>query len=252
MDERQKSFLHPGLAGAGVAAVAMALLLVPVLSVPHPGRESLPDFTIENVKARKEAFFSYLMPIAEHHNARIREDRAWLLEISDEESLGFFEKRRLRRLAREYRVDLDAMSREDALVLLLRRVDVVPESLVLVQAAKESAWGRSRFAREGNALFGEWCFEQGCGMVPKARPAGRRHEVEAFETVHDSVQSYLRNLNTNKSYRDFRVARRELRQQGNALTGAALAEHLDSYSERGEIYTQEVKRMIVQNDLEAY
>ena len=95
---------------------------------------------------------------------------------------------------------MESVGIEEAIGLLKRRVDKVPESLVLIQAAKESGWGRSRFAREGNALFGQRCHTEGCGIVPGARASRASFEVQSFETVGESVQSYIRNLNTHERY----------------------------------------------------
>ena len=151
------------------------------------------------------------------------------------------------------------MTREDGSAIppgelvetLLRRVDVVPVSLALAQAAKESGWGTSRFVREGNNLFGEWCFEEGCGIVPKARAPGRRHEVRSFESPQASVESYLRNINTHPGYRSLRGARKAQRETRKDLSGVALARELSQYSERREDYVTEVRNLIIGNDLES-
>jgi Bax protein len=210
----------------------------------------VPAFDHPETSAMKAAFFEFLRPIARYHNERIEKQREWLLRAAEKRSLGWFEERRLRRLAEEYRVDLDALGPLEAIVMLKRRVDVVPESLVLVQAAKESGWGRSRFSREGNMLFGERCFREGCGMVPDARPADATFEVTSFPTAYDAVGSYLRNLNTHPGYTGFRRARQVLRESDEPLSGVALAGHLGNFSERGDVYVQEIIAMILENDLE--
>lgn len=233
-------------------AVAVAVLVGLLLArwPSHPGAGDLPAFNDPDVAARKQAFFDYLRPIAQHHNARIVDDRAELMDLVADDSHGWLDRRRIRKLAQKYRIDMEETDYAEALATLLRRVDIVPESLVLVQAAKESAWGRSRFAREGNALFGEWCFSDGCGMVPGARGDGRSHEVQAFDSVYEAVGSYMLNLNTHPSYMDLRVARQLMRQNDEKLTGLKLAQYLGRYSERGDAYVQEVRSMIQQNALE--
>lgn len=238
-----------------VYAAALAVVLALALAVRHqvtrpPGLVDLPAFDGLETSAMKAAFFDLLRPIARYHNQRIAEERAWLLEAAEKASLGWFEQRRLQRLAEQYGVDLGGMDRGAAIDLLKRRVDNVPESLVLIQAAKESGWGRSRFAREGNALFGERCFDEGCGIVPGARPEEAGHEVANFPTVYAAVGSYIRNLNTHPEYTEFRHARRQLRANGEELSGIVLAEHLGRYSERGDRYVLEIVSMIRQNDLE--
>lgn len=243
--------MQPGTRSALVSAATVAgLVLVVVGLVPGaPGREDLPAFP-GDVAERKAAFFDYLRPVIGHYNGRIQRDRDWLLEVSADGSLGWLDRRRLRQLAKKYRLDTEAKQEQEIVSLLMRRVDTIPESLVLVQAAKESGWGRSRFARKGNALFGQWCYERGCGMVPKNRADGMRHEVAAFDTVGDAVESYLMNLNTHDNYLNMRMARHRLRQQGRPVTGSALAAHLGAYSERRSAYVAEIRAMIRQNDLE--
>ena len=135
---------------------------------------------------------------------------------------------------------------------LLRRVDVVPPSLALAQAANESAWGTSRFARDGNNYFGQWCFEQGCGLVPKRRDEGRAHEVATFSSPVESVERYMANLNTHDAYRPLRERREQLRESEAPITGIQLAAGLEKYSERGEEYIAELRSMIRFNNLGAY
>ncbi|MDX8381543.1 MAG: glucosaminidase domain-containing protein, partial [Ghiorsea sp.] len=130
---------------------------------------------------------------------------------------------------------------------LLKRVDTVPLELVLSQAANESAWGTSRFARKANNLFGQWCFTKGCGLVPSRRNAGSTHEVAAFKSPQLSVRSYLRNLNTGRVYKDLRTIRAQKRAQGKTATAFELAEGLNKYSERGQAYVKEIRSMIKYN-----
>lgn len=239
-----------------IYAAALTVVLILALAVRYqvtrpPGLTDLPPFDHPETSAMKAAFFDFLRPIARYHNERVAEDRAWLLEAAEKNSLGWFDRRRLQRLAEQYRVDLEEMDRDAAMAMLKRRVDIVPESLLLIQAAKESGWGRSRFAREGNTLFGERCFEEGCGIVPDARLEEAAHEVASFPTVYASVGSYIRNLNTHPEYAEFRRARQQLRDNGEELSGVVLAEHLGRYSERGDVYVQEIVSMIRQNDLDA-
>jgi Bax protein len=242
-------------AGAALLLFVLAVALVVALARHHrtsrpPGRVDLPAFDQPESAIMKAAFFDFLRPIVRYHNERIAEQREWLVRAAEKESLGWFEERRLQRLAEEYRIDLQALDLPDAMVILIRRVDVVPESLVLIQAAKESGWGRSRFSREGNMLFGERCFTEGCGMVPDARPADATFEVASFATAYDAVGSYLRNLNTHPGYAGFRRARQMLRERDEPLSGVALARYLGNFSERGDVYVQEIVAMILENDLE--
>lgn len=236
--------------------IPLALLLALAVAVGYratrpPGHGDLPAFDQPEVAAMKAAFFDFLRPIAQYHNQRIAEERRWLLRVAGKESPGWLEQHRLERLAKRYGIDPAEVARDEMLAVLKRRVDIVPESLVLIQAAKESGWGRSRMAREGNTLFGERCFDDGCGVVPEARREGASHEVRSFPTVNAAVGSHVHNLNTHPGYAEFRKARQKLRQDDKALSGIALAEYLVRYSERGDAYVEEIISMIVQNDLEA-
>ena len=135
---------------------------------------------------------------------------------------------------------------------LLLRVDKVPASLALSQAAIESAWGTSRFAVKGNNLFGQWCYKKGCGLVPLRRNAGSNHEVAKFASVANSVNAYMRNINTHRAYADLRANRAQLRQAEQDVTGHLLAENLMFYSELREVYVHEVQAVIRINKLAQY
>jgi Bax protein len=132
---------------------------------------------------------------------------------------------------------------------LLWRVDVIPPSLVLAQAASESAWGTSRFAQDGNNFFGQWCFKRGCGFVPASRRPTANHEVKSFASIEDAVHAYFMNLNTYPSYQYLRVIRQQLRNKEQPIDGISLSEGLGSYSERGDAYIKELRTMIYKNDL---
>jgi Bax protein len=132
---------------------------------------------------------------------------------------------------------------------LLFKVDVIPASLVLAQAANESAWGTSRFALEGNNIFGQWCFEEGCGIIPNRRVEGATHEVKSFDTIEAAIEGYFLNINSHHLYAAFRQERARLRRLGRRLDSMVLAQGLDRYSQRGENYIDEVQTLIQQNDL---
>jgi len=221
------------------------VLLVLGLVACQAAEPPKPDFTaFEDVRERKAAFFAYLRPLAERANASVLKDRARLLAIEAEGSdVGWWDRRTLKRLANEYGVDLSDMTG------LLSRVDAVPVSLLLAQAANESSWGRSRFAREGNAFFGQWCFTPACGMVPQGRLAGQTYEVRSFRTVSASVEAYVRNLNTGDAYQGLRDIRARQRAKLSEPKGVALAEGLTSYSTRGAEYVSEIQSMIRYNEL---
>ncbi len=251
----EESADRPGRVATSLFAAALWIGCTGSTGDPDADVAALPEFDeIAPVSARKARFFDYLTPIIRRENDRIRDQRARLTKtaaaIGADAAPSAAETAFLHELARNYRLDPDDLPLQDLIDALLLRVDVIPRSLVLVQAAKESAWGRSRFARGANNLFGQHCFHHGCGIVPRHRPAGANHEVQSFDSVRESVASYMRNLNTHDSYRDFRTLRAEMRASGLPLSGIRLAEGLTPYSERGDVYVQEVRSMIRQNDLE--
>ena len=217
-----------------------------------PTFDDVPDFTnIRDVQRKKERFFAYLLPLVQEENERLRDLRVRLGFIQEllrwNRELTDTDRQWLAKVATEFRVTNLAWDDDAFWTQLMRRVDALPEELVLVQAANESAWGTSRFAREGNNLFGQWCFSQGCGMVPAARPEGATYEVAQFTSVRASVGSYMRNLNTGRSYRNLREIRARYRTQGREPRAIDLAAGLMHYSERGQDYVQEIQAMLRHN-----
>lgn len=211
-----------------------------------------PDFaSFTRVQDKKQAFFSYLLPLIHQSNQRVISQRQQLNAIQSNLDTGTFSSRdenRLNTLAGEYYLEED-LGPEQKTEQLLKRIDVVPASLALAQAAKESGWGTSRFAREGNNYFGQWCYTEGCGLVPRNRIEGARHEVRKFKTTGAAVDSYFKNLNTHDAYETLREMRAEMRSQGK-ISGPALARGLGRYSERGQAYVDEILTIIRVNQLE--
>lgn len=217
----------------------------------------MPDFvSMQNVGERKQAFFEYMLPFAEEANDKILKQRSEVQALMAE----FLRKGRLTRrasarvddLLEEYQFDpLDAFE-EQTFKDLLSRVDEIPPSLALSQAALESAWGSSRFAREGNNLFGMWCYEPGCGIVPSRRPTGKSYEVTRYDSPKESFAAYIRNLNTSRHYVGMRAIRRALRSNDVELSGYDLASGLDRYSQEGWVYISKVQSLIQSNKLDRF
>jgi Bax protein len=232
----------------GISALTGVLIATLALLATRP--DPMPDFQVyEAGPERKSVFFDFVQPLVEEANQAVLEDRRRLEELATEETLSWIDRRWLVALADDYAVEHEDLEDAELARELLGRVDVVPVALALAQAAKESGWGTSRFARNGNNLFGEWCYEPGCGLVPRARADGREHEVERFRSAQASVESYVLNLNTHWGYEDFRHKRMQLRNSGLPLTGLALVDSLARYSERRGAYVEEIKRLIRFNDL---
>ncbi|OUS26788.1 hypothetical protein A9Q99_16345 [Gammaproteobacteria bacterium 45_16_T64] len=201
------------------------------------------DFaSIKDISKRKQAFFDALRPQIEEENKRLSALRSYIQQHDMSKPSG-----QLRQLAAQYRIKTDTQHLKQA---LLEKVDAIPQSLVLAQAAIESAWGTSRFATQGNNLFGQWCFSPGCGIIPAQRPAGAHHEVKQFDSPAQSIQSYMLNLNSHPAYATLRKNRLTLRNSNEAPNGCFLAEGLIDYSERKEQYIASLKQLIRVNSLE--
>ncbi|GGC57352.1 glucosaminidase domain-containing protein [Marinobacter halophilus] len=220
--------------------------------LPAWAEEDLPDFSgYRDTTERKVAFFSFLYPRIVLANSRILLEREYLESLSARFELSDQEVKWLSDQSQRLRVEAETGSLEQ-FALLRKRLDVIPPSLILAQAANESAWGTSRFALEGNNLFGQWCFSKGCGLVPQSRVEGANHEVAKFSSPYQSVRSYIQNLNRHPTYQLVRDLRLQDRQADKPLSGIELAEGLLGYSERGEDYIKEIRSMIRYNNLEFY
>ncbi len=225
-------------------------------SIPRIAVDPLPeDFTWpSNIEHKKRMFFKVLMPLALAENARVLRQREALEaaisvfargEAIDEDHPAW---QRIAVMARDYQ--LDGEPGDPALHAALRlRVDVVPVELMLAQAANESGWGDSRFAREGNNLFGLWTYQPGNGIVPASRPEGETYAVRRYDTLRESVRSHIFNLNIGHAYEDLRAMRAAMRESGEELDAMALAGGLERYSIRGQEYIDEIRAIIRFNDL---
>jgi Bax protein len=212
---------------------------------------NIPNFSsIRDVKAKKRQFFQYIYPAIVKENGNLLALRLEVLTMIEvlflEENLLDEQQALLDRLIKKYKVS-KKYSLLQQLNELRLRIDVVPIELALVQAANESAWGTSRFARIGLNFFGMWCYKKGCGMVPSGRDTGAKHEVAAFNSVEHGVQRYLHNINTNHAYGVFRTIRGQLRAQKQPLSPQILATGLMRYSIRGTDYVLEITEMIRHN-----
>jgi len=207
---------------------------------------------LDSTEAKKRTFFMGLLPMVLLANQEIEREREEILQIlrrRHDEEVQPGDHERLNELMKRYGLRGHPLIDHRVRSRLLRRVDTIPPSLVLAQAANESSWGTSRFARLGNNLFGEWTYRPGTGIVPTDRPPGEIYEVRKFSSLFESIRSYMNNLNRNGAYRELRQVREELRKDNRPVTGMALAEGLRKYSQRGEEYIKEIRAMIRHNRL---
>lgn len=199
------------------------------------------------VALKKRLFFRTVGPLVLRSNELILQDRKRLLGLSSRGDLPADDKAWVRQLAEQYGVGEGAL--DDQINRLLDRVDVIPPSLILAQAAEESGWGTSRFAFEGNALFGQWTWG-GNGITPKGQRSGMGdYRIAAFESPLQSVRAHALNLNRHSAYAAFRELRASQRDRGQSFTGLQAATTLDKYSERGMDYVKSLQSIITFNKL---
>jgi Bax protein len=222
-----------------------------LIDVPRILLHRMPDdlATVESTPARKALFFRTLLPLMLDANEVVLRDRARLIALEQRlaagETISSREQAWLERLAQRYEVDGVNFQQ------LLRRVDAVPPSLAMAQAAIESGWGTSRFAREGQALFGQKVFNPDAGMTP-ANGDEDDYQIHAFNGLAEGVRAYVHNLNTHNAYREFRDRRAGLHMRNRPLDGYELAATISKYSERGPDYIRDVRAMIQSNQLRAF
>ena len=197
---------------------------------------------LKSVQLKKETFIKIVLPLIVAENEKILDDREKLKALSEKKFTTDLEKQWLRQKLLEYKV------KKGNLNDLMLRMDMIPVSIALAQAAKESGWGTSRFALEGNAIFGQWTWD-GQGIAPLERDSDKNHKILKFPILRASVKAYKNNLNTHKSYFKFREKRKQLRDKNKNITGLALTGTLKNYAQTGSEYTKILNQIITQNRL---
>ncbi len=201
------------------------------------------------MSARKRRFVALVLPLIQAENTALLAERRTVETLAArlaEGTLGPVERARLERIKRTYGVTIDDPA------ALLDRVDAVPVSLALAQAAIESGWGTSRFARQANALYGQRSWLPDLGLVPEAHADEANFAVTSFASLRASIRAYMRNLNSHPAYAEFRAERRGLRSAGLPLDGERLAATLTAYSEAGQDYVRLVRRVLRDNRFDAH
>ena len=197
---------------------------------------------LQSVQLKKETFLKIVLPLVVAENEKILDDREKLKNLTEKKFTSDAEKQWLRQKLLEYKV------KKGDLKELMFRMDMIPVSIALAQAAKESGWGTSRFALEGNAIFGQWTWD-GQGIAPLKRDGDKNHKILKFPILRASVKAYKNNLNTHKSYSKFREKRQQLRSKNKNITGLALTDTLKNYAQTGSEYTKILNQIITQNRL---
>ena len=197
---------------------------------------------IKDTKLKKETFIKIVLPLVVAENDKILDDKIKLKRITSKKMTSDKEKSWLRLKLREYKV------KNSDIEELNKRMDIIPVSIALAQAAKESGWGTSRFALEGNAIFGQWTWT-GQGIEPLNKGKNEGHKILRFPILRASVKAYKNNLNTHKGYSEFREKRHSIRKRNKTIKGLDLTDTLDRYAQTGKKYTDILEQIIKQNDL---
>ena len=197
---------------------------------------------IKSTNKRKETFIKIVMPLILIENEKIIEDRNKLFKILGKQSNSMGEKVWLKRRFKDYDIKGEDISE------LKLRLDIIPTSIAIAQAAKESGWGTSRFALEGNAMYGQWTWG-GDGIEPSQKDKKKEHKILKFPKLQSSVSAYMKNLNTHRGYSEFRKERSKIREKNKTVEGIDLVAYLYNYAQTGSEYVKILKKIIEQNDL---
>jgi Bax protein len=198
--------------------------------------------TLGDTKKKREMFIKIILPLILAENEKIKDDRKKLFQILGKNFNTSGEKVWLKRRFKEYKIDDKDLSK------LKMRMDIVPVSIALAQAANESGWGTSRFALEGNALFGQWTWSKK-GISPKNKDPNQTHKVLQFQVLKASVRAYKNNLNTHDAYKEFREERARIRENSEDINGLKLTKYLKNYASIGEKYVRILEDIIKKNSL---
>jgi Bax protein len=198
--------------------------------------------TLGDTRERRELFIKIVLPLILNENNKITEDRKKLFLILNKNFNTVGERVWLKRRFKEYKIEDKDTGK------LKMRMDIIPVSLALAQAANESGWGTSRFALEGNALFGQWTWSKK-GISPKNKDPDKTHKILQFQILKSSVRAYKNNLNTHNAYKEFREARAKLRQEGKMIIGLDLSKYIKNYASIGLKYVEIIESIIVKNSL---
>lgn len=220
---------------------------------PPPPIWPIPE---DPTEARKANMINTLLPLIQKNNRRLLEQRKYATELQEKVlnnvTLDSSDTKWLTSMGKRYRLSETESYDQKWMSILLRRLDIIPADLALAQAAMESAWGESRFAQEGNNFFGQWCFQEGCGIVPSKRPADATYEVKSFDSPADSVRLYMRNLNSHPRYAQLRIIRERARANSEDIDGQALAAGLHGYSAIGDTYIHTLRALIRANHFQQF
>ena len=216
---------------------------------------SLTELDVSYLKDNKKKFVRTVLPLIINENQKILSVRNNLLllknKLSSNYSLNKSELQILKKLSKNHKIKFNNSHKLDVINNLLKKVDIIPNSIVLAQAAIESGWGSSRFAQDFNALFGEYTYDSNKGVIPLERENGENHLIKAFNSYNSSVESYFNNINSHYAYEQFRELRKVMRERNNFSNVTLLVDKLDTYAE-DENYIQTIMSVIKNNNFEIF
>ena len=205
---------------------------------------------------QRQSFIENIAKQAQQVNQQIYNQRQYLLQLFQKarqgSTLSDSDKKWVQTLSQHYRVKAFSIQSKRSWQQLVNRVNILPLSMVVAQAINESSWGQSRFAKQGNNFFGMWCYTPGCGIVPKRRAPGKTFEVRSYPSIKASIEDYFLTLNRSRAYSYFRQQRALLEKNKQALSGLNLITHMQHYSEKGAVYTDIIKKIILHYHLDRF
>ena len=225
---------------------------VEVSSIKNSNSAIIDNFNFENISGSKGDFIKTLLPLISYQNQKILLEREKIFELRsnllNNKTLTNDNLAYLNKIAKKYNIKISNKHKIDLVDEILISVDIIPNSIVLAQAANESAWGTSRFAKEYNAFFGEYTYDFSKGVIPLNREEGKKHLVKSFSSFDKSVESYFKNINSHRAYKKFRLIRKLMRDKNNFSNVSLLVETLNSYAE-DDNYIGTINSIIESNNL---
>ncbi len=216
---------------------------------------NLADSDLNFLDDNKKEFVRTVLPLVIRENQKISSTRNTLIELKhklyEKNTLNNLELKTLKKYSEIYKIKFDNNYKNEVINDLLNKIDIIPNSIVLAQAAIESGWGSSRFARDYNALFGEYTYDNNSGVIPLKREKGDKHLIKSFKSYNSSVQSYFNNINTHYAYKDFRDLRNVMRERNNFSNISLLVEKLETYAE-DKNYIETIKSVIKKNKFQKF
>ena len=213
------------------------------------------DFSeIQDVPTKKKLFYLVTLPLIYNTNTSIMQERRMVINIEKKyarKELNKNETDEIIRLSKKYKLDYSEINTK-LFRKLKQRINIIPVSLALGQAIIESGWGQSRFATEGNALYGQWTTSEDKGIIPQDRDEDKTHAVLKFKNLSESVEAYMFNINTHQAYYNFRVIRRIDERIKYTDPISMKVKYLAAYAEIGDKYVDKLELIIASNNLQEF